>query len=967
MRNNQFIKIISGIGLSLFALFGTSSAQEGRLPTSRELENKLSMEQAYKDAYSRTSVHGKHLLVTGPEQDCPGALSVCQQTYTQSTAYTGFGSQQELSNTCLLLNEGNSVWYRFTAQTSGTLSFMLNTATDYDFAMYDITTIGCAGVPSAVPVRCNYSSTLGNTGLTLPASATIPISVGAAGIPTMPAINVTAGQTFALVVDNFAGDATGYSITFGGTAQIFDNTPPVLGIIPPVCNGSSLFLTLSELIQCSSIAANGSDFTMTGPGAINVPVTSANGNLCSPVGACTNLASINFNSSGLTAGTYTVNIQTGTDGNTLIDKCGNAMLPAQSITFKYLPPAPGPAGSITGTQVLCSGAGGLTYSTATIANAISYSWSYSGTGLTITAGATTNTITVAFSATATSGNLTVSGSNGCSNGTNSPPLAITVKPTPNITSTTPAQRCSTGGPVNLGAVASAGTINWYAAATGGASLGTGTLFPVSNASTATYFVDATSGSCTTVPRTGITVTVFTSVPSAPGSIIGLVKQCPVLTSQSYSITAVLNSTKYVWTVPAGWTITSGAGTTAIVVTTGSASQNGNITVTAGNACGTSAAVVLPVTVSTPASLIVSASSTTICAGTSALITANPVSGVSPYTYSWGPAASLSGTTGVSETATPAVNTTYTIVLTDKCGSKSTSNIAITIFTAPAVSVVSAATSVCAGSSDLLTAKGAQGKSPYTYSWTPSTGLNSTTSASVLSTPVLLTTYTVTATDNCGLKASRIVSVNVAAPPFVAAVSASAADTLDVTISKQIKCGSIDPNGSDFFILSGPTGLNIVSAAGIGCTASQPFTNTIKLTLSGSKVSGTFGIGVKKGTDGNTILDTCSAAIDSIATTPFDYTATQSPDCPIKIYSGLSPNMDGHNDSWIIDCIESEPNNQVTIINRWGQQVWQASNYDNSTVVWKGTDKQGQALSDGTYFYEVKLSWKTYKGRVEIVR
>ena len=74
-----------------------------------------------------------------------------------------------------------------------------------------------------------------------------------------------------------------------------------------------------------------------------------------------------------------------------------------------------------------------------------------------------------------------------------------------------------------------------------------------------------------------------------------------LTGQTYTIGSVAGATTYTWTVPVGWTITAGAGTTSITVTTGAAGQNGNITVTAGNSCGTSAAQSLAVTVvSTPA-------------------------------------------------------------------------------------------------------------------------------------------------------------------------------------------------------------------------------------------------------------------------------------------------------------------------------------------------------------------------------
>jgi hypothetical protein len=56
--------------------------------------------------------------------------------------------------------------------------------------------------------------------------------------------------------------------------------------------------------------------------------------------------------------------------------------------------------------------------------------------------------------------------------------------------------------VVLKATASAGTINWYAAATGGVPLGTGSSFttPVLSATT----LDATSNSCTTSARVQVT-------------------------------------------------------------------------------------------------------------------------------------------------------------------------------------------------------------------------------------------------------------------------------------------------------------------------------------------------------------------------------------------------------------------------------------------------------------------------------
>lgn len=81
---------------------------------------------------------------------------------------------------------------------------------------------------------------------------------------------------------------------------------------------------------------------------------------------------------------------------------------------------------------------------------------------------------------------------------------------------------------------------------------------------------------------------------------------------------------------------------------------------------------------------------------------------------------------------------------------------------------------------------------------------------------------------------------------------------------------------------------------------------------------------------------------------------------MKIYTSFSPNGDGINDIWFIDGIEAFPDNKVSIFNRWGNLVYEASGYDNNIKVWKGTTNTGMligndnTLPDGTYFYN--LEW-----------
>ena len=141
-------------------------------------------------------------------QDCYGAIPVCQNTYSQSTSYTGQGNINDLSPSnqgCLTTGENNSVWYIVNITTAGSFTFDItpNSATDdYDFALWDLTDKSCDDLMGGQPpIRCNYaslanSSAGGNTGLST--SSTAP-SLGASGPSYSSSINATVGQTLSLI------------------------------------------------------------------------------------------------------------------------------------------------------------------------------------------------------------------------------------------------------------------------------------------------------------------------------------------------------------------------------------------------------------------------------------------------------------------------------------------------------------------------------------------------------------------------------------------------------------------------------------------------------------------------------------------------------------------------------------------------------------------------------------------------
>lgn len=90
-------------------------------------------------------------------------------------------------------------------------------------------------------------------------------------------------------------------------------------------------------------------------------------------------------------------------------------------------------------------------------------------------------------------------------------------------------------------------------------------------------------------------------------------------------------------------------------------------------------------------------------------------------------------------------------------------------------------------------------------------------------------------------------------------------------------------------------------------------------------------------------------------------------CNPFIYNTISPNGDGVNDTWVIPDIESFPDNEVRIYNRWGEVIFEADSYLNT---WTGTTTDGKPLSAGAYYYVVRLNDandKVLSGAITIIR
>jgi len=244
----------------------------------------------------------------------------------------------------------NPFWYKFTCFAGGTLGFTITPKTstdDYDWQLFDVTGHDPSDVytQSNLFVSGNWSSNSDKTGTANNNNG----SINCAG-PTFPNTNtmptLIQGHNYLLLVSHFTDiNQSGYSLVFsGGTANITDTIPGALKAVSPVCFGGTIKVTLNKKMKCSSLAADGSDFTVS-PLPSGVSVTGASANSCSS-GFDLDTLQLTLNGSLIPGNTYTVATANGSDGNTLLDNCSNPIPVGQSLSFTLVAPLPTPMDSM---------------------------------------------------------------------------------------------------------------------------------------------------------------------------------------------------------------------------------------------------------------------------------------------------------------------------------------------------------------------------------------------------------------------------------------------------------------------------------------------------------------------------------------------------------------------------------------------------------------------------------------------
>lgn len=264
-------------------------------------------------------------------QDCMGAIDICQSLTEQGQYYAGTGNVPNEINSgvsCLGSGEKNDVWYRFTALTSGQLKFTITPNTmsdDYDWAVYDLTNASCADIATnaALEISCNYSGVSGLTGAN-----------GSGGAQNEPPINVVAGGTYVLNVSQYTASTAGFTLNTGAsTAQIFDNSPPIITSVtgPFGCGVSSIKVNFSEPVRCYSLKT--SDYSINGPGGPYIITTIGNPASCTAADSKALFANVTFSPPATLPGSYTIDIKAGS----FSDKCGNINVTSFTYSFVVTP------------------------------------------------------------------------------------------------------------------------------------------------------------------------------------------------------------------------------------------------------------------------------------------------------------------------------------------------------------------------------------------------------------------------------------------------------------------------------------------------------------------------------------------------------------------------------------------------------------------------------------------------------
>ncbi|MFH1322198.1 MAG: gliding motility-associated C-terminal domain-containing protein [Bacteroidota bacterium] len=325
----------------------------------------------------------------------------------------------------------------------------------------------------------------------------------------------------------------------------------------------------------------------------------------------------------------------------------------------------------------------------------------------------------------------------------------------------------------------------------------------------------------------------------------------------------------------------------------------------------------------PSVIVLTTSSTqATCGYANGTASANVSGGTPGYSYLWD-----DPTSQTNSTATGLAAGIYYVSVTDNNTCNATDSITITE-PPELISIITIINVSCPGIASGTASVSVSGGTPgYTYSWDdPFNQTNST------ATWLAAGTYSVSVTDNNNCSTTDPVTIT-ESPELVSVISiidASCPDIADGSAVVSVS-GGVPPYT---YVWDPPVD------GGDGSDAENLIEGIYLITV----------------TDSNNCIKTDSAVINVIG----------GDDCKEEwyIYSGITPNDDGIDDTWVIKGLEQYKPVSLIIFNRWGDVVYESDNYNNN---WDGTNQEGKPIPDGVYYFAIKRNDKTIKGWVSVIR
>ncbi|WP_190300323.1 ice-binding family protein [Rufibacter hautae] len=608
--------------------------------------------------------------------------------------------------------------------------------------------------------------------------------------------------------------------------------------------------------------------------------------------------------------------------------------------------------AIIGSKIACLSEESLTYSVEAVTGATQYTWTVPA-GWQILSGQNTRVIQVKPGAGAGTVSLVVS--NACGS---SAAISLAVGVSSNVAFNLGA---ITGQPVTCATTkvtysvpvnASVSTYTWTVPAGWTIEAGQSTNFitVIPGASGGTLSVVGVNGCGVRSNASTLQVQVQKDLPLRPNAIQATASgltPCAGQTGLIFKIEAVNGATAYEWTVPAGWKIESGQGTTTLTVTAGS--QAGQISVIAKNACGQSEARAVAVVPSTGAPVINGeiAGTANVCANAGAVTYSITSSGASQYQWTL-----PTGWTLVSGQNTNAISVipsstggTIRVKALNSCGVAVEKSLTVTSSAAGTMKpgVINGPIAFCASAEQrVYQVTNVAGAASYEWSvpvgWQIING-QGTTSITVIA-QAGTGVVSAKAVNGCGATAEANLSVTVATGLGVAPVII---DESSPCVGNQFSVPAAAGVSYKWSISSDIPGWSITSGQGTNRVTVQGPANA---PVASAKIS----VEAHNGTCSNT-----SASLDILP----KFLAPE-----LHVPNVFSPNNDGKNDTWVVANLLEYPENELVILNRWGSEVYRMKKYRNN---WNGG-----GLAEGTYYYVLRVRLcegqeVTRKGYITIMR